>query len=298
MISIYEQMQKYIIPKPQVQLCYDDLEYFLKLVGDNEIYYSFKIDGVRCWSVVENNGKVIHLSRNGKEFPNFQKFNEHLVQLAADLISRSKYYTYPIVFDSEVSSGDKKLMSVMTQLRRLNAIDTSIFIMNIFDIPHENLPFKMRHSILAEIMNNRPDSNFKVLEYVKLAKNDVNEVNKLASSATKKGYEGLVLTLANLRYIFGGRTRYCCKVKPFKTIDVKVVGILTGSEGEMLNKVTALIGEYKGKQIKIGSGFSMKERELFAKNPPIKKKIEIRYKEETPLGSLLEPRFIRMREDI
>jgi len=61
----------------------------------------------------------------------------------------------------------------------------------------------------------------------------------------------------------------------------------------------AAIVTYKGKRVRVGSGFSDEQRQQFWANPnSIKGKIiEVQFHEETPDGSLRHPRFVRVRED-
>jgi DNA ligase-1 len=57
----------------------------------------------------------------------------------------------------------------------------------------------------------------------------------------------------------------------------------------------ALLCNYEGHEVKVGTGFSDVEREEFMERPPAM--IEVKFQEKTKAGSLRFPAFIRVRED-
>ena len=185
------------------QLCYADLEEFIKRVGTKNIYWSPKIDGVRTWAIINNAG-VRYFTRNGKEIFNFHIFDEALINLAGN--------RKPITFDCETSSKFKNVRDVMTQLRRLNNVDPSRLELYIFDIATPKKTFTQRLELLKNLFRNKRFKNVFHLEY-KSFKYDPNKLSKLKDEMIAKGHEGVMLQYGDAHYSFGKRTRYCVKVK-------------------------------------------------------------------------------------
>jgi ATP-dependent DNA ligase len=273
------------------QLCYEDINEFIKKTNNKELYWSPKIDGVRCWVVVNKN-VITYFSRNGKEFFNFSIFDKEIMELI-----NGSNIKLPTIFDSEVTSTDKKFHEVMTQIRRLKNIDTSKLRMHIFNLVLRNQSFKNTHSVVKYIFRGK---RFKYINYLPYQPFNYTPQNleKLVNDQVRKGYEGVVLQYGSAKYQFGKRTRWCCKVKKMKTIDLKVIDINMGKKGSKIEGMMAtFIVDYKGKRLPISGRLSHKQREEYAKNPPIGKYIEIQYQEETKDGSLRIPVFVRVRDD-
>ena len=76
------------------------------------------------------------------------------------------------------------------------------------------------------------------------------------------------------------------------TLDLVVVGVQEG-EGAFAELMGALVCDYNGVQVKVGTGFTVEERYEYFKNPP--KMIEVDYQEITKDGSLRFPVFVKDR---
>lgn len=94
----------------------------------------------------------------------------------------------------------------------------------------------------------------------------------------------------------------CLKIKSFKTVDLRVVDIEEG-QGRFANTLGALVVEYKGNRVGVGSGYTEEQRaELWALGKKmIGKIIEVKYKEESEdlngNPSLQFPVFVCVRKD-
>ena len=99
------------------------------------------------------------------------------------------------------------------------------------------------------------------------------------------------------------RTNALLKVKKMKDIDLRVIGYEEGSNSNR-GKLGAFIVDYKGNQVKVGSGFSKELREEIWKNPDeyIGVMIAVQYFEETTNQnggtSLRFPVFLDFRYDL
>lgn len=274
------------------QTCYEDIHKFIQVTGNKDLYWSPKIDGVRCWVIIDHNGNIKYSSRNNKEFFNFSVFDKEIIELI-----KGSRLRLPIIFDCEAASKDKKLSQIMTQLRRINNVDASKFKLHIFNTPLIGKQFKETHDIVKKLFRGK---QFKYLEYLPYYpfKYDPDTLEKLVNDQVRKGYEGVMLQFGKAPYQFGKRTKWCCKVKKMKTIDLKIIDIVIGRTGSKLEGVMAkFILDYNGKRLPVSGRITYKQREEYTENPPIGKYAEINYQEKTPDGSLRIPVFIRVRED-
>lgn len=260
-------------------------KYFKKVKPSNQCW-SRKLDGVRCWAVV-NGTNVQYLSRSGKAFPNFHVFDDELVSLASFYDTTGGRI---VIFDGEVEHEDKDFQTQMTEVRRLNEADPSKFVFTVFDIPSSDENFTSRYSDIVEMFEGHI-GKVSYLEHHNLESSEA--VSKLLTKVRSEGYEGLVLKDWSQFYEFK-RTPNWCKVKEFHTDDLEVLGweYGTGKNAKVMGKLICL---YKGVKVKVGSGFNDEQRIAYMKTTP--SIIEVRFQEVTKDGSLRFPTFIRVRDD-
>jgi DNA ligase-1 len=133
-------------------------------------------------------------------------------------------------------------------------------------------------------------STLRVIEQVKISKQE--DVKMYFDAIVKIGGEGLVLRNPEVQY-YTGRNKKSLKYKPFFDAECRVVSILKG-RGKYKDLMGAIACDYKGKLIKIGSGFSDEER----KNPlKIGTLITFKYYGLTRLGNPKYSVFLRIRMD-
>jgi DNA ligase-1 len=111
-----------------------------------------------------------------------------------------------------------------------------------------------------------------------------------------QGYEGVIVKDASAPYLFK-RSYDWMKIKPFETLDLKVVDLIEGN-GKYRGMLGAAVVMYKGKRTKV-SGFTDKERLDFWNAPYtlLNRTIEVGFHEVKASGALREPRFIAIRYD-
>lgn len=293
---------------------YDDIEKFIKHVdGLDNAVWSYKLDGTRCWAVVNmQSGSITYLSFNGKELPNFGVFDEEIWKYANFLSNYlattvTDYLGAPekIIFDGEVVDIRGNFTKHMTNFRRLKNTDTTGFRFRIFDFITDNLrrstyqKFSYRYHALLKMSapiwtpskNIDKDHRVSVLEHYQFI--DTFSIETLLKTALHDGLEGLMIKSKYYEYQ-NKRSRDWCKVKQFETEDLPVVGKVEGT-GKYKGSLGALVVNRKGVSIEVGSGYTDEERAEFWHQPP--KCIEVKFQEVTDKGSLRFPIFVRVRDD-
>jgi DNA ligase 1 len=289
---------KYIkdLPIFEIMTCIKNMRQFLKLAGGKHYYWSKKKDGVRTVNFVFKDYVQSHLSRSGLEYSNFSIFDDELIELAK-LIKENTDLQYPILIDGEAISDGGIFNTVMTQIRKIKDCDMSSFKLHIFDLPCNKI-LSERYNILNTFVH----ENFKKLTLVEHTLCNYNEQQlvDLAKDTFVNGDvgvdEGVVVKIADSPYVWKEHSKYWCKCKPTDSLDLPVTGYEFGTPGTRLeNVVGKLIVNFRGKEVRVGSGYSDLQREEFLDNLP--NLIEIEFKEITKDGSLREPVFKRVRDD-
>ena len=163
--------------------------------------------------------------------------------------------------------------------------------------------YSVRKKRLLDLKNKIQKNGTQNIEVVQMVYEgtDVNDVYDWLDYAVKHDWEGLVVN----RQVPYRRTRHngCLKVKRFYTVDLRIIAIEEG-QNRLAGTMGALVVDYKGNELRIGSGFDDATRAAVWANPDdyIDKIVECRYKEvtqdkKTGLESLQFPTFVRFRND-
>ena len=274
----------------------DELDQFVSFCdGWDNVIGSIKANGVRVWidTVPE---RPAYISRSGKFYENFHILNKDSITLAKRLKEEYNLEEMPIL-DGEVTFEGEDFQDQMRQVRRIKDMDPSKFRLVLFDCP--SLPFEQaeRSAILAEMIEELHKEGV-------LTKTSFTEEVMFDSFKDFKEYfldvvferklEGLVLKKADEKYEFR-RSKFWCKVKDWFSADVKVIGVEEGT-GKYAGMLGALIVDFNGVSVRVGSGYSDAQREWFFENPP--EIIEVEYKMITKDGSMQHPSFVKEREDL
>ena len=122
------------------------------------------------------------------------------------------------------------------------------------------------------------------------------------SNILDRGGEGVMINVASAPYECK-RTANLLKVKEMYTMDLKIIGFEEGLVGTKFEgTLGAIVIDYKGYSVKVGSGYSEEDREFFWKNQNelLGRVIEVQYFEETQDAdgnlSLRFPVFVQLRE--
>lgn len=163
--------------------------------------------------------------------------------------------------------------------------------------------YSVRKKRLLDLKNKIKKNGTQNIEVVQMVYEgtDVNDVYDWLDYAVKHDWEGLVVN----RQVPYRRTRHngCLKVKRFYTVDLRITAIEEG-QNRLAGTMGALVVDYKGNELRVGSGFDDATRAAVWANPDdyIGKIVEVKYKEKscdkkTGAESLQFPTFVRFRND-
>ena len=283
------------IPNHEVALCDKDLEKF-KVYCDNDpslVLVSDKLDGVRTWAFTEK-GTVRYLSRNGKDYTNFSCFGDEAT-VAINYISQILFCDPScIILDGEAIGASRDFEAFVGNARKQEGADTADFEYHVFDFfckDRTDMPLRERLDLLTTMFEQHEFCKLRMVSHRKLL--HWCDIDRLLEDALQRGEEGLVLKNRKDPYTFG-RSRSWCKVKKRETVDLPVLRVIEG-EGKYEGVLGALVCEYNGTEVKVGSGYTDAQRIEFMTNPP--KMVEVYFQNQTGKGSLRFPIFIRDRFD-
>lgn len=280
-----------LLPGFAVQLACKWQDHFDYLEG-KEIFITEKLDGNRCLAQVKDH-KCTFYSRSGREINGLEQVENELSRLIDGW------------YDGELLGKD--FQETQSTLRTKGSKTEVVF--NIFDYITDKEVQEQQGIYNYLARRNELERIFKGIEkfrYVKLVpligRGEFNKewVRELLTEWTSNGSEGLMINL-NSPYQFG-RTIELLKVKNMYTLDLRIIGMREGS-GEFANTCGALIVDYKGYEVGVGSGISKNERIEFWNNREkyIGKVVEVQAFEQTTDQngnlSLRFPVFIRVREE-
>ncbi|MDA8988689.1 hypothetical protein N9F93_00295 [bacterium] len=274
-----------LIPTFDVALAKAFDEKTQKKVDWNDCWFvSRKLDGVRCLTVIDENGEPKFFSRQGKEFLT-------LDNLKTDIKALGLKNT---VLDGEVcivdDNGDEDFAGIIKEIKRKDhTIKTPFYWM--FDmLTMEEFSSKKSKSVFAERITNlqriSKESYFIGVLDQWIGSDKV--FSEMMAESKAGGWEGLMLR-KNETYK-GKRSTDILKVKQMFDEEYIVVDlendvhrvIVDGSEveEEMLKNV---IIEHKGNRVHVGSGFSHEQRRHYFANPNeiLGKQITVQYFEES-----------------
>jgi len=161
---------------------------------------------------------------------------------------------------------------------------------NIFEVPHQKGGLLERLNVLERYLVHNVSERIHLIKQTKIK--DEHELRSFFDEVIAHGGEGIVLRDPDEPY-YTGRTSSALKYKPFTDAECRVTAVLEG-RGKFSGQLGAVKCDYKGKIIKIGSGFTSEQR----KNSfLIGTVISFKYYGLTHLGNPKYPVFLRVRTD-
>ena len=295
-VKSLNKIQPGFIPTFEVSLAQ---KFDMKRVKGDEVYVEPKLDGIRCLAIVEN-GEAKLFTRAGKLISNFDETVGKELKLMDDGC-----------YDGEIMSND--FTDLMRQVYRKDNKNITDVYLALFDyIPlnewrtgKSQTSCRKRYEILEDQVSRgyRSARRYSALfDYIRTVDrytlpSDYEKIKAKHDEFVTNGYEGAMVKNIDAPYSFG-RDWSVMKFKSFFDVDVEIKGMLEGT-GKHEGKLGSFVIDYKGKEVRVGSGLNDETREKLWVNPNshIGRIIEVRYQEETPDGSLRFPTFVCFRND-
>lgn len=258
-----------------------------------------KFNGVRYVTFMNINGDIVQYSRTGSDYYPSEYLNKELKKILLDVpeFSLGKYgiknqeeleayrYSKPYL-DGELYLHGKSLSYISGQARKESDKDELNY--HIFDIffPYSisegyNMSSRHRQQYLDDLFARNTD-----IKYIKRVENfkakSIDELNDLADSFIKNGYEGAIARKDNKEYKYSFNNYHSSnvlKIKPVYSNEFKVVGFTEGKKGKDAGKIIWLCEVENPKNpndalFTVVPNLSLQERESLFKclSQPVNKK--------------------------
>lgn len=252
-----------------------------KLKGDEWISLSQKLNGTRCSWI----GNKL-MTRQGKEYIGLQHIIDDLNRLGLQNMfvdGELRYKNKEGLSDSEsFQIGTGIAMSKDKDKSDLMLIVFDIFPLNEFWSGKSKKTYSKRYEELQMLKHKILHNNIQNVDVVQTfyQGTDHTEIWKWLDYAEEHDMEGIMINLDTPYEC--KRTKTLIKVKRFYSCDIYCLDIEEGS-GRNKGTLGALICDYKGNRVNVGSGFTDEDRKRYWSNPNdiIGKIVSVKYKEET-----------------
>lgn len=292
-----------LIPTFSVQLAnkyFDKPQY----VEGKTFAITTKIDGGRIIAIKED-GKVTFYTRAGQEYEGLVDLEDEMSRLMPDNTCLDGEIT---LLDRGSLSSKEAYKATMKIVRQTTNMEKHGIKMLVFDwMPAEDfkrqqceVPYKFRRTELNMLFDKYDFKYFELLPILYVG-NDTTQIVKLLEEETLNGEEGVMVNDYDALYEFK-RTNSLLKVKKFNSCDLRIIGFEEGT-GKYVGFLGALVCEYKGGTVRVGSGLTDELRKEIWQNRDKYQNtiVEISYFEETKDStgkkSLRFPTFKDFRPD-
>lgn len=237
-------------------------------VEGKEFAITTKIDGGRIIALKEN-GQVSFFTRAGQKYEGLVDLEDEMSRLMPD----------NICLDGEITLLDRgKLSSKEAYKETMKIVRTKDpekhgIKMLVFDwLPaadfkrqYCDINYKRRSDELELIFatTTQITKYFELLPFLYYGK-DTSKIIEILEQQVAKGEEGIMINICDAPYEFK-RTNNLLKVKKFDSCDLRVIGFEEGT-GKYTGMLGAFICEYKGGEVKVGSGLTDELREEIWQN--------------------------------
>lgn len=254
----------------------------VKLKGDEWISISRKLNGTRCTFVGDK-----CMTRQGKEY----KGLDHIIRDLQKLVGKNMFVDGELLYKNKERLSDSEAFQKGTGIAMSKDADKTDLKMVVFDLfPLEefwrgksDFTYSYRKNYyLDELRREIIRLETENVEIVPICYEGTNhtEIWKWLDYAEEHDWEGIMLNLDTPYEC--KRSKNLIKVKKFFACDIKCTSIEEGS-GRNKGTMGALVCDYKGFTVNVGTGFSDSDRKYFWQHPEnvIGKIISVKYKEET-----------------
>ena len=287
-----------LIPEWEVQQAFPIDKY--PIPQETQFWLTQKLNGVRATFY---NGQLI--ARSGVPFRGL----DHIIQEIAWV------HNAGFVLDGELTLKDKGELSdneafrMATGILNSDDVNKTSICFTIFDAisvrdfesPEPKVQYANRRIVLNELADSLVDAEYVSVLPVLYSGTDQSKIDEYLEQMVREDKEGL---MANLDVPYKrARHKGILKIKRFYTMDLPILRCEEGT-GRLEGTLGAFVLEYKGNEVKVGSGFTDEQREVYwrQRDRIAGTLCEVKYKEissdkNTGLESLQFPVFVQLRTD-
>lgn len=261
------------------------------------MFITEKLDGMRVWAMIDDIGNIELYTRQGKLIEGCVQVENAISELGLS----------NVILDGELLATDCSYKNVyketIKRARNKNEVKTGLAF-HVFDIitmeEYQNKMGTRRYSERRKILDTLHENEFVKIVPVLYKGNDIDEVLKLLDEYRATGAEGLMCNIDKV-YEFK-RSKGCLKLKVMQTMDLEIIGFQQGT-GKYIDKLGALVVDFKGNSVGIGTGFADEDRKYIWDNRDklLGRVVELRYfeitKDKNGIESLRFPSYVCIREE-
>lgn len=283
--SINKAIGSKIIPTFSCMLAHKYFDHPEAIVGKT-VVVTEKLDGVRALAIVAiwpEHVDVIVCSRQGKRINGLIEVEQAIKDIVMTR-NRNEEKIKSFVLDGELLVTDRQNIPSKEQYKLTTKIVGSDKLIektgityNVFDMIDlsefnsglSEAPYHERRKALETMLRGSNSPSLRVVPVIQTFSYTEEErafraVVRLVEEARAEGKEGVMLNICDAPYICK-RTKNLLKVKVFQDCDLQIVGFQQGS-GKYADTLGALIVDYKGTCVGVGSGISDEQRKTFWEN--------------------------------
>lgn len=282
-----------------------------------------KLDGVRALAIVtklQHGIDIAIYSRQGKRICGLVDVEQSIKDAITPWFEKN-LLTYDVVLDGELLVTDRSGIPSKEQYKRTTKIITADHLLqktgityNVFDIlpkrdfesGESRAAYAKRRALMETLLNGSNSPSMRIVPVKATlscadAKTAYKTILSLVTKARENGEEGVMLNLCDASYVCK-RTNNLLKVKVFQDCDLQIIGFQQGA-GKYAGTLGALLVDYKGNPVGVGSGMSDEQRREFWKHQEqyLGRVVTVQYFEETNDAdgkkSIRFPVFKELREE-
>ena len=247
------------IPTIEIQLArkyFDDPAY----VKGKSFTLTQKLDGVRG-IIIKDKDSVTIYSRQGKiisgleEIETFAKALNGSFVLDGELLATTSGTSAEIYKDTTsilLSDGIKAGIV----FHAFDYLEMEEFLTKKCDTPYLERRQKLSNLIMFP--------GYIQLEPILYSGSDETKIMEYLQKARESNQEGIMININDANYKFG-RTKDLLKVKVMQDVDLRITGFEEG-DGAFAGTLGATVCDYKGNELRVGSGYTIEERNMIWEN--------------------------------
>lgn len=296
--TINKVIGKNFIPEYGVQLAKNYFDEEEKVKGPFAV--TLKLDGIRCTCFNEESGPKF-FSRKGLPIEGMTELEELFKKLPTNQV-----YDGELLAANPNNLPSKDLFRITQKVVKTDGPKSGIRLVIFDTLPIDEFfegqskkNYEERVEPLEAIIGDMANELVELVPMYYIG-SDKDKIGEILKHVTSEGYEGLMINLLEGKYEVK-RSSNLLKVKEMHTVDLQITGF--EEHRKQPNKLGALVVDYKGNRVNVGSGFTDVDRDYIWKNQDklLGTIVEVQYFEESSNQnggiSLRFPVFIQLRDD-